>query len=325
MPSIHSLNILVRRIPDDFAPPAGVRQVMPGSTRIAYIVRALLMGLGRKGGILFCGHIHLAPLAALVARMSRAQLIVQLHGVEAWQRPGRLQRRAVEAASLILCVSRYTRTRLLQWADVSPERALVVSNTVNPIFSPGSTANLRATWNLEGKTVLLTVARMDARERYKGHERIIAALPELDAKVVYVVLGEGDDADRLKRFAAEKGVSARVLFKGAVSRETLVEAYRMADLFVMPSTGEGFGIAFLEAMACGTPALGLAIAGATDALVDGELGIAAKEEEFAGELKRLLADAKKDEAILAESVRSRFGRETFVRSVHNALNRLLAA
>ena len=123
--------------------------------------------------------------------------------------------------------------------------------------------------------MLLTVGRMDARERYKGHDRVIEALPQLVAAghdVIYVVVGEGDDVDRLKVSAVEAGVADRVRFIGAVGRETLVDAYRMADLFVMPSTGEGFGIAFLEAMACGTPALGLAIAGAADALADGELG-----------------------------------------------------
>ena len=118
---------------------------------------------------------------------------------------------------------------------------------------------------------------MDSRERYKGHDRVIAAIPDLVAKghdIRYLVVGEGDDRARLEALARDAGVSDRVRFLGAVGLQSLVETYRMADLFVMPSTGEGFGVAFLEAMASGTPALGLDVAGAKDALADGELGTA---------------------------------------------------
>ena len=141
--------------------------------------------------------------------------------------------------------------------------------------------------------MLLTVGRMDAREGYKGHDRVIAALPQLLAAghdIVYVVVGEGDDRARLQNLADERGVAERVRFVGVLGQDVLVDAYRMADLFVMPSSGEGFGIAFLEAMACGTPALGLAAGGAVDALADGEFGTMASEAEFAPVLARLLAD-----------------------------------
>ena len=140
--------------------------------------------------------------------------------------------------------------------------------------------------------MLLTVGRMDAREGYKGHDRVIAALPQLLAAghdIVYIVVGEGDDRTRLQNLAAERGLAERVRFVGAIGEDVLVDAYRMADLFVMPSSGEGFGIAFLEAMACGTPALGLAAGGAVDALADGEFGTMASETEFAVVLARLLA------------------------------------
>ena len=323
--AITGIEILPRHASKKFSLPAKLLQAAPGENRIAYILRALIMGITCKAGIVFCGHINLAPLAAAVARLSGARLVLQLHGIEAWQRPSQNVRRAVEAADLVLCVSRYTRAKLLSWAAMEPEQVVVLPNTVGDVFSPGDAASLRATWGLEGKKILLTVARMSAAERYKGHERVIAEMPALGSEFVYVVLGSGDDMERVKDVARKHGVADRVLFKGEVGRDVLIDAYRLADFYVMPSTGEGFGIAFLEAMASGTPALGLAMAGACDALADGELGIAATDENFGPELARLSRQNTQNGAVLADAVRRRFGRDMFVRNVQSVLNKLLAA
>jgi phosphatidyl-myo-inositol dimannoside synthase len=288
---------------------------------------AMRAALRARIDIVFCGHLYMAPLAGLIARVKRAKLVVQTHGLEAWTRPLPLCRAAVEAADLVLCVSRYTRARVLNWAALAPERVLVLPNTVGDEFTPGHGFPSRKVWGLEGKRVLLTVGRMDARERYKGHDRVIAALPRLVAEghdVAYVILGEGDDRERLAALACTTDVGDRVHFMGAVGRETLIHAYRVADLFVMPSTGEGFGIAFLEAMASGTPALGLAAGGALDALGDGKLGIAVTETDLAGAISRALLTSKSDPRAFIAETRRRFGQEPFAACASAAFNRLLA-
>jgi phosphatidylinositol alpha-1,6-mannosyltransferase len=326
--AVSSITILPRQAPDLFVLPERIEQTPARPGWIGYSIAALRTALLRTVDLVFCGHLFMAPLAALITRLKGAKLIVQTHGVEAWPRPSRLQRAALESADLVLCVSRHTRAAVLSWAGIAPERVLVVPDTVREVFTPGDGSTQRAALALEGKRVLLTVGRMDLRERYKGHDRVIAAIPDLVAKghdICYLVVGEGADRVRLEALARDAGVSQRVRFLGAVSLQSLVEIYRMADLFVMPSTGEGFGVAFLEAMASGTPALGLSVAGARDALADGELGTTASEAEFPATIARLLDELKPDPHALATAARARFGRETFAFGVHAALNRLMEA
>jgi phosphatidylinositol alpha-1,6-mannosyltransferase len=270
----------------------------------------------------------MAPLALLIARLKQAKLIIQMHGIEAWQRPISLCRMAVEAANLILCVSRHTRAQVLNWAAITPERVVVLPNTVGVNFTPGDGLKLRSAWGLQGKRVLLSVGRMSAHERYKGHDRVIQTIPKLlDAghDLVYVIVGEGDDRARLQLLAELEGVADRVYFMGALDHAILVDAYRMADLFVMPSTGESFGIAFLEAMACGTPALGLAVGGAVDVLGEGGLGKAVSEHDFISALELALDHGKPDATALAAAVVSRFGPESFGARAGAVIGRLREA
>jgi len=322
-----SVRVLPRLAPGPVATPPGVHQERARPNRGPYLISALRAAISKRADIVFCGHIYMAPLCALIARLTRAKLIVQMHGIEAWRKPSRLRRAAVEASDLVLCVSRFTRASVLGWAEIAPERVVVLPNTVRVEFAPAD-GSLRSVWGLQDKRVLLTVGRLDARERYKGHDRVIDAIPQLVAAghdVVYLIAGEGDDQKRLQTRARQAGVVDRVKFLGAVHLSGLIEIYQAADLFVMPSTGEGFGIAFLEAMASGTPALGLAMAGATDALADGELGTLVPESKLVAALIQELERKKPEPYRLAAATLARFGRQPFTTSACAVINRLTEA
>lgn len=324
-----AVTVVPRQAPARVEVPAGLKQMAERRGKIAYVRSALRVARREPVDVVFCGHLHLAGLAWLVARLKHARLLVQTHGIEAWSRPSRMQRFATERADLVLAVSRFTRACVLAWAALPPERAVVVPDTVQDGFTPGGGSELRTRLGLDGKVVLLTVGRLDSRERYKGHDRVIAALPALLGErhpIVYLIIGEGDDRARLADLAAKHGVTNQVRFLGAVDTTTLVEAYRTADLFVMPSTGEGFGIAFLEAMASGTTTLGLAVAGARDALADGELGTTiGKSDDLASAISGLLAAPKPASAELSAATIKRFGRQAFLAQVSTALERLREA
>jgi phosphatidylinositol alpha-1,6-mannosyltransferase len=323
---LSTITVLPRQAPDSPVMHETVGQLRARAGRIAYSVAALRTAFFQTVDIVFCGHLFMAPLAALIARLKGAKLIIQAHGIEAWPRPSRVQRTATERADLVLCVSRHTRAAVLSWAAIAPDRVLVVPNTVREGFTPADGSARRAELGLEGKRVLLTVGRMDSRECYKGHDRVIAAIPDLVAKghdICYLVVGEGDDRARIEALARAAGVGDRVRFLGAVRLQSLVETYRAADLFVMPSTGEGFGVTYLEAMASGTPALGLDVAGAKDALGDGELGTVTLDVDLSATIARLLAQPKPDSDRLAAAVRVRFGRESFAARARTVLNRLI--
>jgi phosphatidyl-myo-inositol dimannoside synthase len=313
---ISEVDVLPRQAPDPFSRlPAKVRQATPSAGRLCYTVRSMIRAMRAAPDLVFCNHLYMAPLAAMVARLARAKLMVQLHGIEIWTEPTKLQRKALEAADLVICVSRDTRSRALAYCAVAPERAVVLNNTFDPRFTPGPRAAARAKFDLHDEFVLLIVGRLDTRERYKGHGRVIAALPKLThpegRAILFLIAGDGDDRSRIKADAAAAGVSENVRFLGQVRSEDLPDLYRAADLFTLPSTGEGFGIVFLEAMACGTPALGLSVSGARDALVDGELGFATREDELEDVLAFAISQHCRNDECLSREVNSRFGSSLF--------------
>jgi phosphatidylinositol alpha-1,6-mannosyltransferase len=274
----------------------------------------------------------MAPLAWLIARATGARFIIQTHGVEAWPRPRFLTRRAVERADLIMAVSRDTRARVLDWARIAPERVRVVSNTMAEDFTPGDRRAARAQFGLADGLVLLTVGRLDPRERYKGHDRVIELLGRLAQDGLdprYLIAGDGQDRRRLEALAKRRGVAGRVGFLGRTPATDLPALYRAADLFVLASTGEGFGIVLLEAMASGTPALALAAGGTHDPLADGELGRLAPEAALQPVLEQACRDRLANHMPLGEAlsseVRRRFGRPAFDRRVQLCLEQLEAA
>ena len=121
----------------------------------------------------------MAPLAASICRVLNVPLWLQVHGIEVfWREPSALERRSVESATIVTSVSRYTRRRFLQWVGIDPARVKVLPNTVDPQYQPGPKPGyLLERHAAGGKKVLMTVSRLSSLERYKGHDRVIRALP----------------------------------------------------------------------------------------------------------------------------------------------------
>jgi glycosyltransferase involved in cell wall biosynthesis len=131
-------------------------------------------------------------------------------------------------------------------------------------------------YGLQEKSVIATLARLSAHERMKGVDEVLEALPRLlplHPNLVYLVMGDGTDRSRLMAKAADLELGEHVVFTGAVAEEEKVAHFRLADVFVMPSHGEGFGFVFLEALACGVPVVASAIDGGREAVRDGMLGV----------------------------------------------------
>jgi len=185
-------------------------------------------------------------------------------------------------AQRVIAVSRYTKERLVS-IGVPEERIQVVNTGVDaekfrPDIDPTA---VRQRLRLEGRRVLLTVARLVDR---KGIDTVIQALPMVRERfpdVLYLVVGEGEERPALERLVQELGLTEHVRFSGHITEEEgLPAVYNACDLFVMVSrtltnqeSVEGFGIVFLEAAACCKASIGGRSGGIPDAVVDGKTGM----------------------------------------------------
>jgi teichuronic acid biosynthesis glycosyltransferase TuaC len=103
---------------------------------------------------------------------------------------------------------------------------------------------------------LVTVGHLVARKRHADVLRALAVLEPRHPHLRYAIVGDGPERRPLEALAARLGVSARVDFAGQLDHRDAVERARRCTLFVMPSTEEAFGVAYVEAMAAGVPAIG---------------------------------------------------------------------
>lgn len=238
---------------------------------------ALGIALLHRTNLIFCGHLNLLPVAWVCAKLKRCPLILQVHGIEAWSRPDLFRRLVLRRANAVWSVSQFTLNMMNKWARLDPRHFQVIPNSIRlQDYSPGlPPAGFLSKLGLEGKKVLLTLGRLDSRERYKGIDEILDCLPQLlerEPSLVYVIAGEGDDRSRLQDKSRSLGISDRVVFTGFIGENDKLHLLRSARVFAMPGTGEGFGIVYLEALACGVPVIGSTRDGSFEALRGGKLG-----------------------------------------------------
>ncbi|MGH9426331.1 MAG: glycosyltransferase family 4 protein, partial [Terriglobia bacterium] len=290
--------------------------------KVRVVLTALRETLRHPPNVIICGHINLALLALLLSAVSRGRIALVAHGFEAWAPRANL-RLAARCIHQVFPVSRFTANRIEEWG-IKHDRIRIVSDTVDgEVFRP-----IRREKPPKGK-VLLTVARLDASERAKGVDLVIKALRSVRVhhpSVQYVVAGKGDDVPRLQSLARELGVANSVKFLGYVPDKELPALYSEADLFVMPSWKEGFGIVFLEALACGVPVVAGNRDGSVDAVLDGQIGLLVDPEDSAQLVQGILGflngtqiKTLRDPMHLRRKVLSYYGFDRFRESVRAVL------
>ncbi len=199
---------------------------------------------------LILSHINLMPIALIIKLINPSiKILLYAHGIEIWKK---LPYIFLKKIYRIIAVSDFTKRKICFYNKFDPSRIIVIHNTLEPFFDFKILQN-----NYDENYKIITLARASFEEQYKGYDLIIEVLNELSKKIhniKYELAGPIDFKEKLRIEALiEKyGVGNRVNLRGLIPSKDLTNFYANADLFVMPSTNEGFGIVFIESLACGT-------------------------------------------------------------------------
>ncbi len=192
------------------------------------------------------------PAGIAVAAISKKPLVIHVHSTE-FDRSGEhvnqmiydIERLGMERADKIIAVSYFTRNIIISRYGISGDKVEVVYNGVERI---GNWSNLTDTGIKKEEKIVLFLGRITMQ---KGPEYFLLAAKkvlEVMNDVKFVMAGSGDLIHKTIEMAAQLGIGHKVLFTGFLRGEDVKKIYKMADIYVMPSVSEPFGIAPLEAL-----------------------------------------------------------------------------
>ncbi|MCJ7450366.1 MAG: glycosyltransferase family 4 protein [Candidatus Nanohaloarchaeota archaeon QJJ-9] len=191
----------------------------------------------------------------------------------------------VDEADKLIAVSKDAKERAADYYDLKPEKVEVVYNGVD-------TENFTSKGSF--KNQVLFVGHMNSR---KGPHILLEAFENVakdfnDTDLVFV--GEGRDLEEIKNKVGKKGLEDRTRFLSDISEEKLIELYS-TSVFVLPSSYEGLGMVYLEAMSCGSPVIGCRNSAVPEVIKDGETGyLVDRSTEAVEEALRKLLSSPED-------------------------------
>ncbi len=308
----HSLNFLSKRNNWDFSLWSlydSAEDLMPqyvpadkfkgfGKDRKKFILKAIA---GAKApDLIILSHINLAIIGLLIKAINpKCKVWLIAHGIEVWRPLTALKKRLLKRCDKIICVSHFTRQQMISLHQTDPEKCTVLNNAVDPFMKlpldfTKPERLLKKFWLTEKNQVIFTLTRLASTEQYKGHDQVIKVISKLKEKfpdIKYVLAGQYDHQEeiRIQKLITQYAVDKEVILPGFIDERELSDYFLLADLFVLPSKKEGFGIVFIEALACGLPVICGNVDGSVDAIRDGELGTAINPDGLA-ELESALSE-----------------------------------
>jgi phosphatidylinositol alpha-1,6-mannosyltransferase len=249
--------------------------------RTAFVMKSLKQ-LAKADAIIL-SHINLA-IIGLAAKIINPECKIYLvaHGIEVWRPLSFWQKKLLKYTDKVICVSNFTQEQMVRLHNIKKAKCAILNNAIDPFMQLPSGFKkpvlLLEKYKLTpGSPVIFTLTRLAATEQYKGHEQVIKVLGKLKAKfpaIKYILAGQYDHDEevRINELIALNDVAEQVILTGFIDEKDLPDHFLLADVFVLPSKKEGFGIVFIEALACGLPVICGNSDGSVDAIRNGELG-----------------------------------------------------
>lgn len=252
-----------------------------GVHRVNFVLNTL--SNSGKPDVAILSHINLAIIGLFIKLINpKCRLWLVAHGIEVWRPLSFFKRLMLKRCDSVICVSNYTKQQMISRHNLNADKCIVLNNAIDPFMRlPDSFAkprNLMQRYGLiDNNFILFSLTRLASTEQYKGYDHVISVLGSLKSKfpqIKYLLSGKYDDQEyiRIKKLIETYGVSEHVILTGFIDEAELTEHFLLADLFALPSKKEGFGIVFIEALACGLPVICGNADGSIDAVRNGELG-----------------------------------------------------
>ena len=303
--------VRVVAVPEEARARDGRPPALRTSAKIRFLISAFAAAISWRPDLIICAHVGLAPVCSLIRKFSRTPYWVVLYGIEVWGDLSTAKRDALKGAARLASITQFTLDATVKRHSLGDISAVILPPTLPKQSTSSATTNPGPSPESQ-PPVVLTVGRLAASERYKGHDAILEAWPSIVSRVpdaVYWIVGEGDDRQRLESKARELGIAGTVRFLGSVSPQDLAVCYDRCRVFAMPALtdlngpvprGEGFGIVFLEAMARGKPVIGPLAGAPAEFIRSGEHGLLVDPESPAavgGAIVELLSDPARARAM----------------------------
>lgn len=252
-----------------------------GNQKIKFALK--ILGAAFKFDQVVLSHINLLLFAKVIKTIKPStKIILWAHGIEVWRAIPQWKKKFLQEKAEVWAVSSYTKQQLMERHQIPSKNIKVLNNTIDPFYQlPADFSKpeqLLQRYQIKSNNfVLFTLTRLSATEHLKNYDLVIESLHQLQTKqpnLVYVIGGKADEREktRLEALIKTKDLQDHVKLIGFIDENELTEHYLLADVFVLPSKKEGFGIVLIEAAACGCQLIGGNVDGSTDALLNGELG-----------------------------------------------------
>jgi glycosyltransferase involved in cell wall biosynthesis len=261
-----------------------------GVNRVNFVLKTL--SNPSKPDVAILSHVNLAIIGLIIKFINpQCRLWLVAHGIEVWRPLSVFKRLMLNRCDKVICVSNYTRQQMISRHNINPAKCIVLNNAIDPFMRLPDTfvkpQSLLKRYGLsDDDFIIFSLTRLASTEQYKGYDHVISVLGSLKSKfpqIKYMLSGKYDDQEniRIKKLIAEHDVSGHVILTGFIDEAELTDHFLLADLFVLPSKKEGFGIVFIEALACGLPVICGNADGSVDAIRNGELGEAIDPDNLA--------------------------------------------